>query len=631
MQLSLRQANVLDSLEDTDLYWENCALSEATRNVAHLKKTLGVLAKVRPHQVSKLRHLARTSSCNADCQIPAMTAKVLKQQRILTSNAVDDWKDGSQVVQFYQDRVVFITGGTGFIGKVLLEKLLRSCPGLKRVYLLVRSKRGENPQARLEKMLSSQMFEPLRQEQPDAFAKVTALAGDLREPNLGLSAFDQATLVDSVSVVFHSGAAVRFDEPLRCNSYDRPLVRNTCVCDRVCAFVRMCVSFMKCFNFREAVELNVLGTKRVLDLCRNMRNLCVSCRTAWSFSYFSDATIVFVHVSTAYCNSDKRDVCEVIYPSPVSAEELIAATQSAKKDATGPKEPCLFGLPNTYTLTKRVTESLVLEERGDIPVAIVRPSIVTASIREPLPGWLDNYNGCTGMLIVVGLGMLQSVLAEKNNVFDFIPVDVVANMLICVAWHTAETRPEHIEVYHCASGALLRQTWADLADLMQPTYLQYPLPNAIRFPKFHMTNSQLWHSVNLWCLHYVPACVADLALQLCGQKPRFLHLHQKICKGMNSLQHFMTHEWLFRSDNALRLQQELSPTDAQLFSFNLQGVDLSQYARDYMLGIRKYLLKAEDSELPEARKRLRRLNVLRWSWYLVLAVISWGVVAMLMV
>nr|XP_054928153.1 putative fatty acyl-CoA reductase CG5065 [Dermacentor andersoni] len=479
-----------------------------------------------------------------------MKVKVLKQQQSLTSTAVDDSKDVSQVVQFYQDRVVFITGGTGFIGKVLLEKLLRSCPGLKRVYLLVRSKRGENPQARLEKMLNTQMFEPLRQEQPDAFAKVTALAGDLREPNLGL----------------------------------------------MCAFVRMCVSFMKCFNFREAVELNVLGTRRVLDLCRNMRNLCV-----------------FVHVSTAYCNSDKRDVCEVIYPSPVSAEELIAAAQSANNDATGPKEHCLFGLPNTYTLTKRVTESLVLEERGDIPVAIVRPSIVTASIREPLPGWLDNYNGCTGMLVVVGLGMLQSLLAEKKYVMDFIPVDVVANMLLCVAWHTAETRPEHIEVYHCASGALLLQTWTDMADLMQRAFLQYPLPNAIRFPKFHMTNSQLWHSINLWCLHYVPACVADLALQLCGQKPRlvpptflhrqhgqmecrgkhdqlnkcrisawltlwlngggeyycplllqrFLHLHQKICKGMNSLQHFMTHEWLFRSDNALRLHQELSPTDAQ--------------------------------------------------------------------
>ncbi|KAH7954278.1 hypothetical protein HPB49_017131 [Dermacentor silvarum] len=88
--------------------------------------------------------------------VPAKTVKVLKPQQSLTSTMVDEWKDGSQVAGFYQGRVVFITGGTGFIGKVLLEKLLRSCSGLKRVYLLVRSKRGENPQARLEKLFDSQ-------------------------------------------------------------------------------------------------------------------------------------------------------------------------------------------------------------------------------------------------------------------------------------------------------------------------------------------------------------------------------------------------------------------------------------------------------------------------------------------
>ena len=31
----------------------------------------------------------------------------------------------TEMERFYKDKVVFITGGTGFIGKVLLEKLLR--------------------------------------------------------------------------------------------------------------------------------------------------------------------------------------------------------------------------------------------------------------------------------------------------------------------------------------------------------------------------------------------------------------------------------------------------------------------------------------------------------------------------
>ncbi|XP_037505453.1 fatty acyl-CoA reductase 1-like [Rhipicephalus sanguineus] len=504
-----------------------------------------------------------------------MAVKILKQGQGLTSTTNDQGKDDSNVARFYQGRVVFITGGTGFIGKVLLEKLLRSCPGLKRVYLLVRSKRGESPQSRLEKMFDSKMFEHLKQEQPDALKKVTALAGDLTEPKLGLSAFDQATLVDSVSVVFHSGATVRFDEPLR-----------------------------------EAVRLNVLGTRRVLDLCKKMANLCA-----------------FVHVSTAYCNCDKPDVLEVIYPPPISAEKLIESTQLSNEEVTDPENGYLYGHPNTYTLTKSVAESLLLEERGDIPAVIVRPSIVTASNREPLPGWVDNYNGCTGIIVVLGLGLLQSILAEKKCVGDVIPVDVVANMLICAAWHTAEKRPKDVEVYHCTSGSLTRRTWAYLTAGIQREICRLPLPNAIRFPKFQVTNSQMWHNVNLWCLHYLPALVVDLALQLHGQKPRFVRHYQKIRKAINSLQYFQTHEWLFRSNNALRLLQELSPTDAQLFDFDVRRLEWRSYFESYVLGIRKYLLKAEDSELPEARKRIKRLNAVRWSLYLGLAVIPWGLVA----
>ncbi|XP_049268844.1 putative fatty acyl-CoA reductase CG5065 [Rhipicephalus sanguineus] len=475
-----------------------------------------------------------------------MAARVSKQPQCLTSTADEERKDGSKVASFYYDRVVFITGGTGFIGKVLLEKLLRSCPGLKRVYLLVRSKRGENPQARLEKMFDSKMFEHLKQEQPDALKKVTALAGDLTEPNLGLSASDQATLVNSVSVVFHSGATIRFDEPLR-----------------------------------RAVLLNVLGTRSVLDLSEKMTNLSA-----------------FVHVSTAYCNCDKPDVLEIIYPPPVGAQKLIEAAQSSSNDTTVPEEDCLYGHPNTYTLTKSVAESLILEERGEMPVAIVRPSIVTASIKEPLPGWVDNYNGCTRTIYV-------------RNYYS-----------------RAKSVPKDIEVYHCTSSALNPCTWAYIADETQRAIWRHPLPNVIRFPKFQVTNSHMWHDVNLWCLHYLPARVVDLALNLYGQKPRFVCHYKKIRKTIDSVRYFQTHEWLFRSNNVSKLLQELSPTDARLFNIDVQRLDWRSYFEGYVLGIRRYLLKAEDSELPEARKRLKRLNVMRWFLYSAMAMISCGVVAM---
>ncbi|XP_078154590.1 uncharacterized protein LOC144549710, partial [Carex rostrata] len=50
------------------------------------------------------------------------------------------------------------------------------------------------------------------------------------------------------------------------------------------------------------------------------------------------------------------------------------------------------GRPNTYTFTKAVAEHCVNENRGQLPVAIARPSIVTASFKEPFPGWIDSFN-----------------------------------------------------------------------------------------------------------------------------------------------------------------------------------------------------------------------------------------------
>lgn len=40
--------------------------------------------------------------------------------------------------------------------------------------------------------------------------------------------------------------------------------------------------------------------------------------------------------------------------------------------------------PNTYTFTKQLGEVVLAREGKDLPVAIVRPTIVSGSWREPL-------------------------------------------------------------------------------------------------------------------------------------------------------------------------------------------------------------------------------------------------------
>ncbi|EDS32177.1 conserved hypothetical protein [Culex quinquefasciatus] len=59
------------------------------------------------------------------------------------------------VPRFYAGADVFLTGGTGFMGKVLIEKLLRSCPDVGRIFVLMRSKRGKTPQTRVQDLTNN--------------------------------------------------------------------------------------------------------------------------------------------------------------------------------------------------------------------------------------------------------------------------------------------------------------------------------------------------------------------------------------------------------------------------------------------------------------------------------------------
>jgi alcohol-forming fatty acyl-CoA reductase len=55
--------------------------------------------------------------------------------------------------------------------------------------------------------------------------------------------------------------------------------------------------------------------------------------------------------------------------------------------------------PNTYTFTKNLAEQIVSSNSTGFPVAIVRPSIISASLKEPCPGWLSNITAYTGISI----------------------------------------------------------------------------------------------------------------------------------------------------------------------------------------------------------------------------------------
>ena len=89
--------------------------------------------------------------------------------------------------------------------------------------------------------------------------------------------------------------------------------------------------------------------------------------------------------------------------------------------------------PNTYTFTKSIAEQIVNDYKHKLPIVIVRPSIVTAAVSEPYPGWIDNIQGITGIMMEIGKGTISSILGNKDIICDIIPVDFVVNALIMMA------------------------------------------------------------------------------------------------------------------------------------------------------------------------------------------------------
>lgn len=211
---------------------------------------------------------------------------------------------------------------------------------------------------------------------------------------------------------------------------------------------------------------------------------------------------------------------ETLYPSPAPPKRILELTEWMDDETLDSLTPSLLGKrPNTYTYTKALAEVLLVEEAGDIPVAIVRPSIVTAAWREPYPGWVDNINGPTSLVVASGKGMLRTMLFDSSAVADLIPVDMVINLMVTVAWHTATTRPKTIPIYNCTSGTLNSIKWGDIERLVFPLNLHYPSLQVFRYPGGNFKESPLLNKLCTFFDHHIPAYVSDALTRALGKKP----------------------------------------------------------------------------------------------------------------
>ncbi len=127
------------------------------------------------------------------------------------------------------------------MGKVVIEKLLRSCDGIENIYILMRPKRGRSIEDRFEYYLKDQVFDCVRSQNPELLYKLKYVAGDVTEPNLGIDAENYEMLKENTNIILHLAASIKFNDPLE-----------------------------------DALNMNSLGTQRCLELASDISHLKVN-------------------------------------------------------------------------------------------------------------------------------------------------------------------------------------------------------------------------------------------------------------------------------------------------------------------------------------------------------------------
>ncbi|CAH8315961.1 unnamed protein product [Eruca vesicaria subsp. sativa] len=335
-------------------------------------------------------------------------------------------------VQFLENKTLLVTGASGFLAKVFVERVLSLQPNVKRLYLLVRASDNSSAEQRLHnEVFEKDLFKVLRKNIGDKSLnaliseKVVPVPGDVSLNNMGVSDSNLVQdMMQEIDIVFHAAATTRFDE-----SYDVALRINTFGALNVLNFAKKCVKVQLLLHVSTAY------------VCGGKSGLIQEIPFAMGETLHGKNK---VDINTEMQLVEQR--LKQLVEQGCSEEE----TKNAMRDL-GLKRAKHFGLPNTYAFTKVMGEMLVGHYREKMPIVIIRPTMITSTFSDPFPGWIEGLKTVDTVIVSYGKGMLKCFLVDQKTACDIIPVDMVANAMIATAAEHYHDSGSHT-VYHVASS-----------------------------------------------------------------------------------------------------------------------------------------------------------------------------------
>ncbi|GIY24851.1 fatty acyl-CoA reductase 1 [Caerostris darwini] len=461
-----------------------------------------------------------------------------------------------QVADFYEGKSILLTGASGYLGVILLETLLRCFPGIRSIYILLREKRGVQPECRKEQIFKKKIFTKLKEKQTGVLKKVHVIAGDVTLPRIGMSQVDFLKVIQEVTIVFHVAASISFMKPLR---------------------------FM--------LKHNAKALDYVIDLCKELKKIDV-----------------LVYTSTAYSNCNRQEVEEQIYRLPFPAQRFLDELNKDTDDGLNYlATQCLPKWPNNYTFSKCLSENILLEKATEFPTAIIRPSIIISCWKGIMPGYIEEGSGMVDLGLAIGKGFVRVLRGNPGVKIDIIPVDVVANAHIAAAWSVAAKRSSSPLVVNCTSSDVSECTLHDYTSTLFNMTMKHPLPKSYQKQSITIQKNFVLYWLFSLFEHYAPAIVIDAILNISGRKPKLLSLYRFYEKAMDSLLYFLTNEWNFHTQNLKQLERQLNPEEKENLYLDLQGFSVNEMARTLPEGAPFYEWEIDPKRIAE-RKRVTHLR-----------------------
>jgi HAD superfamily hydrolase (TIGR01490 family) len=253
-----------------------------------------------------------------------------------------------------------------------------------------------------------------------------------------------------------------------------------------------------------------------------------------------------------------------------------------------------LGWPDAYAYTKALGERALVESRGDVPVSIVRPSIIESAVAEPKPGWIRGFRMAEPVILSYARGLLKEFPGVPEGIVDVIPVDQVVGATLAVAGRGPQPDGS-VDITQVASGSANPLRYRRLVDLVSGWFTEHPLYDAKgqpivvpewTFPGRGRVQGQLGRAKKALDR-------AESVLQALPLRGKQAELSARLEERRDDIDRALSYvelygkyaecEAVYGVERLLGLWESLPVEDRAAFSFDPRSIDWTQYVREVHL------------------------------------------------